>query len=84
MKKTLTITEEEKKILNQAYNIIDELTDEANDFDHDTWTSWSSKKMQYNFDATDDVFSGEEMEKFYDILSALASSEEVFFSIEKD
>ena len=84
MNKTLSFTEEERKILDQAFDIIEELTDEANDFNHDEWASWSAKKMKYHFDATDFIYNGEEMEKFYDILCALADTKEVFFSIEKD
>lgn len=87
MNKVLKFTEEERKILSQAYDIIDALTDEANYFSNDVLTSWSSEEMKYHFSAincNDLIYNGKEIEKCYDILSALVDIDEAFFSIEKD
>ena len=85
MNKFLKFTEEERKILEQAFDIIDKLTDEANNFSPSV--DWSSEEMKYHFsviNCSDFIYNGKEIENCYDVLSALADVEEAFFAIEKD
>ena len=80
----LKLTEEEIEILNKAFKIIDELTDEANGYDSSSYyVDWTSENLLYRI-GLDFITNGKDMEKCFDILQALREEKEITFSVRKD
>lgn len=80
---SLRFSNEEIKILVEAYRIIDELTDEANDIhEHIPYINWASERLLYHIG--DYTVDGNDMEKCYDILQGLKEEKVITFSVKKD
>ena len=82
----LRLSEEENEILEKAFNIIDDLTDEAADTAaevSDYYVSWTSEKLLYRI-GLDFIVNGKDMEKCFDILQALQRERDITFSIKED